>query len=210
MPANRIGNSDWVVCRGDGGFAIADREPEPMMSRFPPNSLGVVEDVIRNSVQVFLPGQGESYRVSADAVERIDLAETGDERPEKICGVCFVLKNTDDFSVNLRNARRLVRRPSCKQCRLDIDRRNMTRQAREDARRNMPPRGTLWRCPICRKWSIVGVTAKVVIDHDHREGRARGYICDSCNTGLGRFKNGEDFLQNAISYLRQADDRRGQ
>ena len=28
-----------------------------MMSHFPQNSLGVVEDVIRNSVQVFLPGQ---------------------------------------------------------------------------------------------------------------------------------------------------------
>ena len=186
-----------------------DGEPEPMMSRFPQNSLGVVEDVVRNSVQVFLPGQGESYRVSADAVERIDIDETGGERPEKICGVCFVLKDTDEFSVNQRNARRLVRRPSCKQCRLDIDRRNMSRQAREEVRRNMPPQGTLWRCPICRKWSIVGVTAKIVIDHDHREGRARGYICDSCNTGLGRFKNGEDFLQNAISYLRQAEDRRG-
>ena len=180
-----------------------------MMSRFPQNSLGVVEDIIRNSVQVFLPGQGESYRVSADEVERIDIDKTGGERPEKICSVCLVLKDADEFGVNRRNARRLVRSPSCKQRRLDIDRRNMSRQAREDARRNMPSQGTLWRCPICRKWSVVGVTAKVVIDHDHREGRARGYICDSCNTGLGRFKNGEDFLQNAISYLRQAEDRRG-
>ena len=206
MPANRVGNSDWVVCRGDRGFAIADGEPEPMMSHFPQNSLGVVEDVIQDSVQVFLPGQGESYRVAADAVEPIDVDATGDEHPRKICNVCFVLKDPEEFSVNQRNSRRLVRRPSCKQCRLDIDRRNMTRQAREEARRNMPPRGTLWRCPICRKWSVVGVTAKVVIDHDHREGRARGYICESCNTGLGRFKNGEDFLQNAISYLRQADN----
>ena len=57
MPANRIGNSDWVVCRGDGGFAIVDGEPEPMMSRFAQNSLGVVDNVIRNSVQVFLPVQ---------------------------------------------------------------------------------------------------------------------------------------------------------
>ena len=40
MPANRIGNSDWVVCRGDGGFAVADGEPEPMMSRFPQTLLG--------------------------------------------------------------------------------------------------------------------------------------------------------------------------
>ena len=188
---------------------IEDEQPETMMSHFPRNSLGVIEDAVRNSVQVFLPGQGESYMVSADAIGRIDIDETGDEHPQKICNVCFVLKDTDEFSVNQRNARRRVRRPCCKQCRLDIDRRNMTKRAREEARENMPPRGTLWRCSICRKWSIVGITAKVVIDHDHREGRARGYLCDSCNTGLGRFKNGEDFLQNAISYLRQADDRRG-
>ena len=179
------------------------------MSHFPQNSLGAIEDVVGNFTQVFLPGQGESYRVRSTTVERINIDETGDEHPRKICNVCFVLKDTDEFSVNQRNARRLVRRPSCKQCRLDIDRRSMTRRAREDALRNMPPQGSLWRCPICRKWSIVGITAKVVIDHDHREGGVRGYICDSCNTGLGRFKNGEDFLQNAISYLRQSEGGRG-
>ena len=191
------------------GFAIADGQPEPMMSHFPRNSLGVIEDTVRNSVQIFLPGQGESYMVSAEEIGRIDIDKTGDEHPQKICNVCFVLKNTGEFAINSKNAQGPVRRPSCKQCRLDIDRRNMTKQAREEALRNMPPQGTLWRCPICRKWSIVGVT-KIVIDHDHREGKVRGYLCDSCNTGLGRFKNGEDFLQNAISYLRQAENRRGQ
>ena len=200
MPANRIGNSDWVVCRGDRGFAIADGEPESMMSRFPQNSLGVVEGVIRNSVQVFLPGQGESYRVSADSVERIDLAETGGERPEKICGVCFILKNTDEFSVNRINARRRVRRPICKQRRLDIDRRNMSRHAREEARRNMPPRGTLWRCPICRKWSIVGVTAKA---------RRGATSATDATPGLDASRTARIFSKNAISYLRQAEDRRG-
>ena len=180
------------------------------MSHFPQDSLGVVEDVVRDSIQVFLPGQGESYMVSSDAVERIDIDETGDEYPWKICNVCFVLKDPEEFSVNQRNTQRRVRRPSCKQCRLDIDRRSMTKRAREEARRNMPPQGSLWRCPICRKWSIVGITAKVVIDHDHREGSVRGYICESCNTGLGRFKNGEDFLQNAIQYLRQSENRRRQ
>jgi RNase P subunit RPR2 len=42
-------------------------------------------------------------------------------------------------------------------------------------------------CPICKKSSIPYVTAKLVIDHNHNTGNAREWICDSCNTGLGRF-----------------------
>lgn len=61
------------------------------------------------------------------------------------------------------------------------------------------------KCPICQKRSIVGVTAKIVADHDHHTGDIRDFICDSCNTGLGRFKNGNDYLQNAINYLKERD-----
>lgn len=38
-------------------------------------------------------------------------------------------------------------------------------------------------------------------DHDHRAGRPRGLLCQSCNHGLGRFKDSLQFLLNAISYL---------
>ena len=27
------------------------------------------------------------------------------------------------------------------------------------------------------------------------------FICDSCNTGLGRFKNGKDCLKDVLAYL---------
>ena len=35
----------------------------------------------------------------------------------------------------------------------------------------------------------------------------RGLIFDSCNTGLGRFKNGENHLQDAIDYLADTENR---
>ena len=69
-----------------------------------------------------------------------------------------------------------------------------------------PQRGSDFKCPICTKRSIVGITAKVVADHDHHTGNIRDFICDSCNTGLGRFKNGENYLYNAISYLKERDE----
>jgi transcription elongation factor Elf1 len=68
-----------------------------------------------------------------------------------------------------------------------------------------PKTGEPFRCPICKKRSIVGVTAKIVADHDHHTGNIRDFICDSCNTGLGRFKNGENYLMNAVNYIIERD-----
>jgi len=68
-----------------------------------------------------------------------------------------------------------------------------------------PQKGEPFTCPICRKRSIAGVTAKIVADHDHHTGNIRGFICDSCNTGLGRFKNGENYLMNAVNYIKEHD-----
>jgi hypothetical protein len=57
--------------------------------------------------------------------------------------------------------------------------------------------------PICKKSSIPGITANLVIDHNHSNGNAREWICDSCNTGLGRFKDNIELLEDAIKYLRK-------
>lgn len=58
-------------------------------------------------------------------------------------------------------------------------------------------------CPICKKSSIPYVTANLVIDHDHDTGNAREWICDSYNTGLGRFKDNVELMQEAIKYLKK-------
>lgn len=64
------------------------------------------------------------------------------------------------------------------------------------------PKG-IFICPICNKTSIVGITANLVRDHDHNTGKARAWICDSCNTGLGRFKDDIKFLEKVIEYLKK-------
>jgi len=64
-------------------------------------------------------------------------------------------------------------------------------------------KSTLFICPVCKKPSIPHVTANLVIDHNHNTGNAREWICDSCNTGLGRFKDNIDLLQNVIKYLKK-------
>jgi RNase P subunit RPR2 len=58
-----------------------------------------------------------------------------------------------------------------------------------------------FKCPICEKTTIPGLTSRVALNHDHKTGKITGYICDSCNTGLGRFKDDIVVLQRAIKYL---------
>lgn len=60
----------------------------------------------------------------------------------------------------------------------------------------------LFECPICKKLSIPGVTANIVIDHDHRTGWAREWICDSCNTGIGRFQDDPEMLEKISKYIK--------
>lgn len=39
------------------------------------------------------------------------------------------------------------------------------------------------------------------IDHDHTSGRVRGFLCHSCNIGLGNFKDNPETLAAALVYL---------
>lgn len=209
LVSRRIGNNHWILCTGSLGYPVQDGVRESTRSYFPTNSVGVVEVETGDQVQVYLPGQRTSYLVPAAETETLNVATTGKGFPNIICNRCFVLKPEDAFDVNQTDARgNKTRRPSCQQCRVDIDRRSMTASVRAAAAAGRPQPNTLWQCPICRKMGIVGVNVRVVIDHDHHAGRARGYLCDSCNTGLGRFMNGENLLQNAIAYIQDWENRR--
>lgn len=54
------------------------------------------------------------------------------------------------------------------------------------------------KCKICYKEKEM---RKLCVDHDHSTGKIRGLLCDTCNRGLGYFKDNPLFLKNAIKYL---------
>ena len=57
-------------------------------------------------------------------------------------------------------------------------------------------------CAICgRTEEEVGSTFHV--DHNHETGVVRGILCDTCNRGLGYFREDSQCLQRAVAYISQ-------
>lgn len=177
-------------------FVIAVRT----IDEIEPNSVGIIQD-ITSDFEVFFIGKNVKKSVNENMLKFLDLALTGKPYLIKICNVCHILKkDPEEFDINQTDALgRKTTRPSCKKCRVAID--GVTMHPSERARMTLIKPKHLFICPICEKMSIVDVTASLVIDHDHNTGRARSWICDSCNTGLGRFKDDITILNRAINYL---------
>jgi hypothetical protein len=58
-------------------------------------------------------------------------------------------------------------------------------------------------CAICKNPETIK-NRRLGVDHCHKSGKVRGLLCDSCNTGLGRFRDSVPLLRRAIRYLEQA------
>lgn len=144
-----------------------------------------------------------TLNLNSELLVHFDPKTTGDLYPKKICNVCNRLLDSIMFPKNQNGKNnRPVRRPSCKDCRIVIDGKNMTPSEKRKMNK-IKPNMKIWTCPICKKTTIPGLTSKVVCDHNHKTGHPRAWICDSCNTGLGRFKDSTELLKNAIDYLNE-------
>jgi hypothetical protein len=180
-----------------GNYVILTEEIEQIKK----NSIGLVRVVNEDNVKVFFVGANKLVKVKSKYLEYLDITKTGKPYDKKICNICHVLKNMSEFDINQTDAKgRKTTRPSCKICRIDID--GFPLKASEKKRLDAIIPQDIFTCPICKKTSIVGVTANLVRDHDHITGNARAWICDSCNTGLGRFKDDIKLLEAVIEYLK--------
>ena len=184
-------------------FVIATRSINGIFK----NSVGIINSICEKGVQVYFIGKNEVVIAPFNAISVITVGQTGDQYPNKICNVCHILKPTVAFSRNQNQAGgRPIRRPSCQDCRKEIDGERMSTSERRKMDAKKPPDKTVFICPICEKRTIVDLTAKIVADHDHDTGAGREWICDSCNTGLGRFKDNIAILETAIEYLKRFED----
>jgi hypothetical protein len=142
--------------------------------------------------------------IQSNLIEKFDIQKTGDRFSNKICDRCFRYLPTSFFSDNRSKKNAITKRPSCKDCRKTKDGVSVSNKDRELWNTKKPKDFDLFSCPICRKVSIYGIT-KVVLDHNHHNGKVRGYLCESCNTGIGRFDDNPKIIVNAIKWLRKKD-----
>ena len=143
--------------------------------------------------------------VPSSIVSPFDPEKSGDQFTHKVCNRCNRLLPVDEFQKNQNGKNnRTVRRPSCNDCRDIIDGKNIPVKIKH-AWNNTKPHMVIWECPICKKRTIPGLTSKVVLDHNHSTGHPNDWICDSCNTGLGRFNDDISVMKKAIKYLKNIE-----
>jgi len=61
------------------------------------------------------------------------------------------------------------------------------------------PKPTYIICPICER--TITESRFIHYDHNHLTEKFRNFLCNRCNSGLGRFSDNPIYLINAIKYL---------
>jgi hypothetical protein len=56
-------------------------------------------------------------------------------------------------------------------------------------------------CAICNKY--LNSSDKACVDHCHTSNIVRGILCNTCNSGLGMFKDSQENLKSALKYLKK-------
>lgn len=116
---------------------------------------------------------------------------------EKICNKCKELKPLSEYSFHSASN---YKRPECKSCN------NKLSRDRKALKKISPPIPADHKCPICEKQEeeLKGRGGQnrpaFVLDHNHDSVNFRGYLCHSCNRGLGTFHS-VSLLASAIKYL---------
>lgn len=141
----------------------------------------------------------------------------------KRCSCCGEIKPTTDFSKNTRHGK-LGFYSYCKACnnkkrkQYRIDNSEKFKRIKrnsdlkkygltiEDAEIMLKNQGH--KCLICGEEILLFGDMKnrdkvAHVDHNHETGEVRGLLCDKCNRGLGFFRDNEEYLINAASYLKK-------
>lgn len=187
-------------------FVYAKEDIEHEKGSIKKNEIGIVDNKSKTTAVVSFVCNNITVELDNTRFEYFDPLKTGDQYEKKVCNVCNRLLDVDMFEKNQNGKNnRTVRRPSCRDCRDVIDGVGMSPKEKRQMDK-IKPHMEIWTCPICKKTTVPGLTSKVVCDHNHKTGHPRAWICDSCNTGLGRFKDDVKLLKSAIAYLNDNDE----
>lgn len=164
-------------------------------------SVCLIESENHSAMTVYFLSIGQSVELDKTDIAEFDISHVGDDHSRKICDRCFrILDTNDGFSNNrIKKGGKITKRPSCRDCRRIKDGISISKSDREYWSAQRPSDYSAFTCPICQKTVIVGIT-KIVLDHCHKTGDVRGFLCESCNTGIGRFDDDADVIRRAVEW----------
>lgn len=140
----------------------------------------------------------------------------------KVCKLCNNYKSRKEFEFSGYNKDKM--KSYCQVCRVEYDRikridrkskdffkystREKDRKLRLKYNINLADYLDLldkqnYKCKICNKPHEEGKRTNLFVDHCHDTMKVRGLICNSCNKGLGDFKDSIELLESAIKYLKE-------
>ena len=168
------------------------------------NDVGFFKIDNETNINVYFLRLKQEIAIKKDLIVSFKIEETGDAFEYKVCDRCFKHLSTKDSYANNRHKKDnfITKRPSCKDCRKIKDGKAIPSKEKERWNKKRPKNYTPFTCPICKKTTIAGIS-KIVLDHCHKTGEVRGFLCESCNTGIGRFDDDELILSQAIQWLKE-------
>ncbi len=121
----------------------------------------------------------------------------------KKCRKCSIEKSIFDFQKNQKSiSGRISRRGECNDCRKSKKPISQKGKSEYQKKNPSPQIGDIFICPICDTIFERQFVNDVVLDHNHKTGEVRGYICRMCNSGMGMMDDNPTILQRAINWLR--------
>ena len=126
------------------------------------------------------------------------------DRPEySTCSRCGLLKHRNEFARNQHNKGDIVaRRAYCKECGKKMRPINIKNRAEYEKRHPRPKLNEPFLCPICKVEKMPWGARQITLDHDHKTGEIRGWVCGECNAGMGKLKDDVNILQRAIDWIK--------
>jgi len=115
----------------------------------------------------------------------------------RVCKKCGSEKPMQEFPINntffhqATGEVRIIRKHTCNSCRYEQskDRARLLKEHEKPSEAE---------CPICLR-----TTDKLVLDHDHDTGEFRGWLCNDCNSAVGKLNDDVGTLERAIKYLKR-------
>jgi hypothetical protein len=130
---------------------------------------------------------------------QLELFDEGDSNEPEIeinldenskqCVKCKKIKPIEDFRLNFSKNKN-VRRPECRECEKEYN------KSRIEVAKNLirPSLGT--PCDCCGR-----TDKELLMDHCHKTEEHRGWLCQSCNIGIGRLGDCIEGVKKAVEYL---------